>query len=148
MFNGTEECAQIDPNINFESCLDKVSQWMASKRLKLNSDKTEILIAGTKQQLAKMTYNSIDVCGETITKSECVRNLGVHFDSEMKMSAHVEQIERMCYRSIREVRSIRKYLTTESTKTVVQALVTSHMDYFNSLLFWYMSRTVIPTLYE
>ena len=62
---------------------------MAENRLKLKSDKYEMLIAVTKQQLAKMTYNSVDVCGERIKKSVCVTNLGVHFDSEMKMSALV-----------------------------------------------------------
>ena len=133
-FNSAKSSAQIDAKIKLESCLEKVSQWMAENRLKLNSDKTEVLIAGTKQQLAKMSYTSIEVCGETIESSPCIRNLGVYFDPEMKMCAHVEQIERKCYRNIRELRSIRKYLTTETTKTLVQALVTSHLDYSNSLL--------------
>ena len=134
-FNSTLKSAQIDAKTKIESCLDKVSQWMAENRLKLNGDKTEVLIVGTKKQLSKMTFDSINVCGDTIKSSQSIRNLGAYFDKEMKMSTHVEQVERKCYRNIRELRSIRKYLTSEATKTLVQALVTSHLDYSNCLLF-------------
>ena len=134
-FNASIPCAQVDAKAKLESCLEKVSQWMAENRLKLNGDKTEILIIGTRQQLSKMTFDSIDMCGETIQSSKSIRNLGVFFDQVMKMTTHIEQLERKCFRNIRELRSIRKYLTVEAAKTLVHAMVTSHLDYSNSLLF-------------
>ena len=35
-----------------ESCLTQIQNWMSANFLKLNSDKTEIVIFGTRQQLA------------------------------------------------------------------------------------------------
>ena len=69
---------------------------MAENRLKLNSHKTEFLIIGTRQQLAKMQYSSISICGENIPVGRCVWNLGVLLDSEMKMTDHVQHVVRVC----------------------------------------------------
>ena len=44
-----------------ENLISKVSDWMASNRLKLNSDKTEFMILGTRQQLAKLEYDRISI---------------------------------------------------------------------------------------
>ena len=52
-FNSTLKSAQIDAKTKIESCLDKVSQWMSENRLKLNGDKTEVLIVGTKSSARK-----------------------------------------------------------------------------------------------
>ena len=85
-FNASNLSAQLDAKSKIESCLETVSNWMSENRLKLNSDKTEILIIGTKQQLSKMTFDSISVCGETIKSNPFIRNLGVFFDPQMKMT--------------------------------------------------------------
>ena len=47
-FNAAMQHAQFHAKIKLESCLNKVSQWMAENRLKLNGEKTEVLIVGTK----------------------------------------------------------------------------------------------------
>ena len=51
------------------------------------------------------------------------------------MHAHVQHAARVCYANLRKLWSIRKYLTTEATKTLVQALIMSHLDYSNGLLY-------------
>ena len=37
------------------SCIEKLDGWMASNRLKLNADKTQVMWVGTRQQLKKIT---------------------------------------------------------------------------------------------
>ena len=134
-FSASSVDSQLNAKRKIESCLQNVAAWMTENRLKLNSDKTEILIIGTRQQLSKMTYESINVCGEDIKSSSYIRNLGVYLDPEMKMTFHVQHIERVCFRNLRELRSIRRYLTMNATRTLVQAMVTSHLDYANGLLY-------------
>ena len=126
---------QIRAKSTLENCISQVSQWMSLYCLKLNSDKTEFLVLGTRQQLAKMQYNSISVDGEVIQARKCVRNLGVYMDAEMKMEEHVKHVVRVCYGKLREIASYRKYLTQEVTQTLVQAVIISHIDYANSLLY-------------
>ena len=70
-------------------CIDDLRQWMFHKHLKLNDDKTEFLLKGTKQQLAKINIGSITVGNEVIQADTCVRNLGSWFDSTLSMSTYI-----------------------------------------------------------
>ena len=56
-------------------------------------------------------------------------------DAEMKMDAHVQHVVRVCYGKLREIASFRRYLSQDVTKTLVHAVIISHIDYANSLLF-------------
>ena len=57
-------------------CIRDLRDWMISDRLKLNKDKTEVLLIGTRQQLAKVNVSSIAVGDEIIEAKPSVRNLG------------------------------------------------------------------------
>ena len=125
---------QLNAKSKIEHCLQDVAQWMTENRLKLNKGKTEFMILGTKTQISKLQFSSLNVCGDEIKTNTCIRNLGVWMDPELKMCHHVKHIQKVCYRNIRELRSIRQYLTSDAIKTLVQAMVISHLDYSNSLL--------------
>ena len=65
-----------------ESCTADISQWMHSAKLKLNSDKTECLLIGKRQQLQKVSNISTLSVGDSQIAPSCeVRNLGTWFDS-------------------------------------------------------------------
>ena len=93
------------------------------------------MILGTRQQLAKMEYDRITIEGEVIQARACVRNLGIYMDAEMKMNEHVQHVVRVCYGKLREIRSFRKYITQDVAETLVHAVIISHLDYGNSLLY-------------
>ncbi len=59
----------------------------------INDGKTEVMLVGTPQQLAKITLDGIKVGGENIVP---VRNLGVNQDNHLKMDKHVSSL---CFRS-------------------------------------------------
>ena len=59
--------------------------------LKLNESKTEFTIFGTKQQLNKVGTINIKIGEDTIQNVTSVRNLGLHFDEELKHSPHGKQ---------------------------------------------------------
>ena len=58
-----------------EGCLTDIYTWMSQNKLKLNADKTEVLVLGTPKQRAKISVPSISVNGETV-KSACRKNPG------------------------------------------------------------------------
>ena len=64
-----------------------------------------------------------------------VRNLGSFYDSQMNMESHVNNVCRFCYSQLRQIEHIRQYLNSDTTKSLVNSLVTSRLDYCNSLLF-------------
>ena len=58
----------------------------------LNDGKTEFLLLGTKQQLAKVDINSITVGESVVNTKPVVRNLGFWFDSQLSMSTHISKL--------------------------------------------------------
>ena len=66
-----------------ERCIEDIRNWMLNDKLKLNDDKTEFMIIGTSQQLAKVSINSLRVGTATITPVSSARNLGSWFDSKL-----------------------------------------------------------------
>ena len=51
------------------------------------------------------------------------------------MNAHVSNIARTCYFELRRLTSIRRFLTSTTTATLVSTFVLSRIDYCSSLLF-------------
>ena len=60
-----------------ESCIQDVQIWMRTNLLKLNDDKTEFLIIGTPQQLAKVRTTSIKIGTDQIQCSESALQSGL-----------------------------------------------------------------------
>ena len=53
----------------------------------------------------------------------------------MRMNVHIGKICSKAFRGLYNRRQIRKFLTVQSTKTLIHAFVSSHLDYCNALLF-------------
>ena len=126
-----EECL-----CNLENCIEEIRTWMATNYLKFNMGKTEFVVLGNKHQLTKAdaTNMSIRVGQDTIQCKQTARNLGYFADSEMKCTQHVYKVSSVCFLMLWKIAQIRWKLDVEMTKTIIQGLVISKMDYCNSLL--------------
>ena len=118
-----------------ERAIAKVAEWMRSNKLKLNCDKTEFLIFGSKRNLKKCNAQSINICGETVFKTPCARNLGVMMDKKLSMLPHVNHVVKTCRFHLRALWKIRKFLCEDTTKSMVHAVIISKLDYCNGILF-------------
>ena len=67
------------------------------------------------------------------TKKVVVKNLGVWFDANFSFANHVRNICKTCFIQIRDLRRVRKHLTDEAAILAANALVSSCLDYCNSL---------------
>ena len=108
---------------------------MEHDKLLLNDEKTEFLIVGTRQQLAKVNVSHINVGDSAVTTSLVVRNLGSWFDTKLTMDTHITKVCSAAFYYLHNIRQIRKYLSRESTETRVHAFISSRLDYCNRLLF-------------
>ena len=116
-------------------CMESVEQWMGSNRLRLNVDKTQLIWIGTRQQLSKIIIKETLLQSATVPFSSAVTNLGVTIDSELRMADHIANLCKSSYFQLRQLRQIRRSLTTDAWKTLVHAFISSRLDYCNSLLF-------------
>ncbi|KAK3548011.1 hypothetical protein QTP70_002319 [Hemibagrus guttatus] len=114
------------------ACLADISSWMTAHQLKLNPSKTELLIIpgdpSPAQDLAISLSNSM------ISPTASARNLGVTMDNQLSFSSHVTNVTRSCRFLLYNIRTIRPFLSTQTTQVLVQSLVISRLDYCNSLL--------------
>ena len=108
---------------------------MLHNLLKLNDDKTEVLLIGSPHHLKNVSKMTVTIGDSTISSAPQVRNLSATFDSALSMDKFVSQKYQTCMLHLRYMSRIRKYLSIDACKSVIHALVTSRLDYANSLLF-------------
>ena len=78
---------------------------------------------------------SITIGNAQIPFKRFVKNLGITLDFHITMNAHVSNIAQTCYFELRRLASIRRFLKSIATATLVSAFALSRIDYCNSLLF-------------
>ena len=64
---------------------------MVLNRLKLNQDKTELLLISPRYR-PSLALSYLQVDAKKICPSESVRNLGVHFDQQARMHVQVKNV--------------------------------------------------------
>ena len=107
---------------------------MSTSKLKLNPDKPELIIFGSKRQKDKLkACFPIDILGSPLSPVHSVRNLGVWFDSDFSLSKHVQYVCKSCFVKLHDFRHVRRFLTLDASVLVTNALVSSQLDYCNSL---------------
>ena len=115
--------------------LSDISNWMSGSHLKLNAEKTQVMLVGTRQQLAKINSRNMDVLGSTVPFLDTVKDLGVMLDKNLSMEGQVSTLTKSCFHQLRRIRGIKRYLPVEGRRTVVQGFVSSRLDYCNGLLY-------------
>ena len=134
-FSPNKSTGQCEAVNAIQHCVKDVRNWMNNDKLLLNDDKTEFLIIGTKQQLAKVNIDHILIGDSVIRPKGVVKNLGSWLDSTLSMNSHVNNICSNAFYYLYNIRRIRKYLSRRSTETLIHAFVSSRVDYCNSLLY-------------
>ena len=121
---------------SIQSCISDVKAWASANMLKLNDNKTELMLVNYNR--TKHLHNlptSITMGNAQIPFNQSVKNLGFTLDCHHAMNAHVTNIARTCCFELRRLASICRFLTSTATATLVSAFVLSKIDYCNSLLF-------------
>lgn len=118
-----------------ELCVSDISLWMSNNLLKLNHDKTELIVFTQKRNAQKVPNIKLKVGNNIINSVTCVKNLGVYFDHHLTMEKQVSSLLKSCYYNIYNIGRIRRTITTQACKTLVNSLVTSRLDYCNCLLY-------------
>jgi len=130
----TPATSLAEQSVKITTCISEINVWMASNRLKLNTNKTQFMCAGTRQQLSKVSANSILLDGASIELSDEVMLLGVVVDCELTFAPYIKRLAARCFYQLRQLRTIRRTLTISAAKTLVHAVIISRLDYCNSVL--------------
>ena len=69
-----------------------------------------------------------------VSPSSVVKNLGCWLDGQLKRNEHINRVCKASFFNLYNIRRIRKFLSSDCKQILVNAFVTSHLDYCNSLL--------------
>ena len=134
-----------DLQASTQSCIEGVLAWMTSNKLNLNTDKTEVMPVGAQARLSAIKTDSITLPnpdhlgashtpGTVVKFQRCVKYLGVKIDQTLSMQDQISSVCQGAYLQLRRIASVRPYLSKTTAERLVQALVTSRLDYCNAAL--------------
>ena len=126
--------------------MEKITLWMNHFFLKINPDKTEIILFVPNALKDVPTINgAIFNTGTCIRFSDKVTNLGVTLDQFLNFESHINFTVAYCYKLLKDVSSIRNLITQEQTEMLVHSIISSRLDYCNSL-FYGLNKSTIEKL--
>ena len=121
------EPSSIVNNISrLEKCVDDIRAWMKLNLLKLNDDKTELLVITSRPSTRQSLHIAIKVGDQDISPSEePPKNLGVIFYSTCSLKDHVSNVCRSINFNLYSIGKIRRYLDRPTVEKLVNATITS-----------------------
>ncbi|CAI5764971.1 Hypothetical predicted protein [Podarcis lilfordi] len=111
-------------------CLEAVAGWFRGSRLKLNPSKTEVLWLGRDGMGMRDQLPSL--AGAQLVPLPSVKSLGVILDVSLSMEAQVTTAK-STFSHLRRIKQLVPYLSRPNLATAIHAMVTSRLDYCNSL---------------
>ena len=123
---------------NFSHSMQKLQNccknFMFTNKIKHNPDKTEfILIGSRKNHKQLLPHFPINILGNQVSPAQSVRNLGVVFDSNFNFSNHVSQVIKTTDYMQETSTGIHPLLELNTLVLLANALVSSRLDYCNSI---------------
>ncbi|KAF7240555.1 Thromboxane-A synthase [Varanus komodoensis] len=112
-------------------CLAEVMGWMRENKLKLNPDKTEVLLVGGSD--LGMGDLGLVLNGVVLPLRDRVRSLGVLLDPELSLEAQVTAVARSAFLQLWLIHQLRPFLEHDCLATVTHTLVTSRLVFCNVL---------------
>ena len=113
---------------SIEKCVVEIADWMNSNKLKLNSDKTDVIVFGTNKALIDLNFNSVQIKSSSVPVSSSVKNLGCYLDANFTMSCQINNICQQSYYHLKNIGMIRSYINKDTAQLLVSSLVMSRID--------------------
>ena len=117
-----------------KNCLNDIQNFMFANKLKLNPEKTEFILRGSQNnRIQLLSHFPINILENQVSSAQSVRNLGMVFNSNFNFSNHVSQVIKSTRVHARDLYRIRPLLDPNTSVLLVNALVSSRLDYCNAL---------------
>ena len=120
-------------NNDIRNCLNHIINWSNAHYMKINPDKTDIMLLRPRSMNKDVIINGIIFEDQCIRFSTEVKNVGIWIDKNLSMNKHINHIVSHCYKILRDIGRIKKHLQRSDLEDLVHAVITSRLDYCNSL---------------
>ena len=127
--------SELEAVTPLQNCIIDIKTWMTTDKLKLNDGKTEFIIIGARAQLDKINITKLSIDQVKVSAVSSIRNLGTWFDNHLTMTTAINKNCQSGLCHLHNIRHIKRFLSFEDRKSIVQAIVMSRIDNCNSLLY-------------
>ena len=114
---------------------------MSKNILKLNTDKTEVIIFGKKYERLK-TATLLGKKGFEV--AETVKNLGVIIDSDLSFNSHMKAVSKSAFYHLENIAKVKNFMSSVDLEKFIHAFITSRVDYCNGLFTGLPTKTIKP----
>ena len=119
-----------DLNNQLSNCANEIKEWIIYNNILLNTSKTTLLnLSPSPTYFPHFLIDNI-----VISPSPTASNLGELFDSTLSFIPHITTITKSANYHLFRIRKIRKSIIISLTKTLVNSLVLSRIDYCSSII--------------
>ena len=118
---------------NIQSYINDTLSWMQSNKLKLNTEKTEMMLVDSSVHISSVGCESADIDGSCIPFQTTVTYLGVHLDQTLSVKQHISSLCCTTFLALRRIASIRLFLSNSSIEKLIASMITSRLDYCNAM---------------
>ena len=105
---------------SMQYCISDVKAWATANMLKLNDNKTELMLVTSKRTKRLHSLpTSITIGNVQISFKQSVMNLGFTLDCHLTINTHVSNIAHKCYFELHRLSSICRFLTSAATANCI-----------------------------
>lgn len=115
-------------------CLELVSLWMKKFFLKLNAGKSQLIVFTPDSQHSQLLVKRLFLeDGSVLPVTSEATNLGMLMDCKLSFGPQIDRVISSGYGLLRNISSIRRYLSKDDIKSLVNSVVVSRIDNCNAL---------------
>ena len=116
-----------------EGDLNRLADWVSDNGLKLNENKTQLLMLSRNGKANELEKVEVTLCGHSIERCASVKCLGLVIDDGFTWKEHIRSVRRKCFRQLAGLRKLRDVLPAALKKNIYNAQVLPHLDYCSVL---------------
>ena len=131
VFNYADDTTLYVGDMNLRTVLAKLekdtlllSEWFSDNFIKLNEEKSHLLIFGTKGD-----GMALNIGASQISESEPEKLLGVTIDSYLNFNLHVIQLCVKAGQKLHALARVSNYMDMEKVKLIMRSFIMSHFNY-------------------
>ena len=130
----------VETIIAINEDLERIAEFSKNSFLKINEDKSKVIVLGTKRKLNQLTKIKHIALAEivmneyAIERVSSVRNLGIVFDENMGWDSHVKGIISNAYYKLKLAYRYSRFLSEDSKSRVVESYILALFNFGSPVL--------------
>ena len=112
-----------------EHVLASLDDWFRCNGLKVNAEKTQLMLLGSRQNLRTVPHFTVKFRDHSLIPCSEARNLGLVFDRTLSWNSHVALVSKRCFGMLTGLSHLKHSLPAYVLITLVNALVLSQVRY-------------------